>query len=267
MGEKRREKQMRRRARLERRKKAHHRASTSLNEQIVPGLGENGQPMRRVLKAGCTCGGDLVFVDSSNRFSTASTGATDTEYVSTWQRRCTNCGDVKDYRDAWVVPMSFTTRSGSLFCELCDTQLTANPGQPPALDGQDWYCPSCEFDGGEAFGPNCSETRTIDGVVEQCALPPGHLGEHGGPKDYDWITPDKFCRAVTKTKDENAVPIRCAGRGGHDGDHYAAGSYGVTGDGKTTHHRYNLRWSTWSPAEERARIGEPAPTMARPPLN
>lgn len=225
--------------------------------------------MRRVLQGACACGGDLMYVDDSFEDSKSSRNATATEYVSTWQRRCSSCGDVREYRDVTVVPVSFTTtRSGPLFCELCTTQLTANPNEQPALDGQDWYCPSCEFGGGEANGPQCTQTRVVEDWVEQCALDLDHDGEHGGPSGEEWVMPDESCRAVTKTKDEHAVPVQCSALIGHEGDHHAKGGYyWTTEDRVTTHHEYELRWSTWSPAEERAKTGAPPPDMQRPPLN
>lgn len=265
MGQKRQQKLMRRRARMERQNKTRQKSSKPLHEQNVPGLEENGQPMRRALQAACVCGGDLVYVDASYDVLKSRTTAVETAYVYSWDRHCSRCGHVEHYRDVSVAPVFFATpKTGPLHCERCDTQLTSNPNEPPALDGHDWYCASCEFGGGEAMAPQCAETRVEDGYPEQCALDLGHDGEHGGPSGDEWVEPDDKCKAVTKTKDEYAVPIRCSGYSGHEDDHHAQGGYYMTTeDGETTHHKYELRWSTWSPAEERAKNGAPAPCSAR----
>ena len=236
LSQKRRNKELRRRRKIARKPavSASSKAGSPYDE-IVPCLGENGQPMRRLLKCACDCGGDLAFVEDSQAFA-----SNDQTWTIGWQRQCTRCEVMRMYSDTVEIgpPDEEQHSLGPLLCERCETQLSANPGEPPALNGTDWYCHSCESDGGEALPPGCTATRpTATGELEYCMLDRSHEGQHG-----EWGPLLLPCRSVVK--DENGIPIQCLLDADHGGDHEARGSYSLEIEGgEYETFTYELRWT------------------------
>lgn len=133
-------------------------------------------------------------------------------------------------------------KPGPLFCDRCETQVVAWPGEGPALDGTDEWCPSCEAYATEPLPAQCDATRFMDGQIVECMLDLGHEGQHGG-EHGEWEPPSQDCRAVAK--DKNDFPIQCGGTKGHPGHHFASGRYYLSKKLVT----YNLEWIGERPAE------------------